>query len=183
MREEKAVAGFKPWFRCGAVHYAYLALAGGRVAYVGVGKRDGYYDRVYMHLRGHSSAARRGLRADVFVVVAYTYKRRLAEMWEAWLHAVFSPPYAERRSRAPPRKPPLLPRARRWDKPVEESVTMAKYAKLVGVSSAGASTRFVEAPVRDGFVKGAIPGTYVDKPPSGWIGATAECQFHVWRCV
>jgi hypothetical protein len=67
----------------GVVHYVYLAVAGGRVAYVGVGKRDGPYDRVDRHLRGHSSAARRGLRADVFIILAYTRRRRLAEMWEA----------------------------------------------------------------------------------------------------
>ncbi|AET32129.1 hypothetical protein [Pyrobaculum ferrireducens] len=94
-----------PGLYVGAVYYVYLAVAGGRVAYVGVGKRGGYYDRVYMHLRGHSSAARRGLRADVFIILAYTRRRRLAEMWEAWLHAVFSPPYAERRPRRPPPSP------------------------------------------------------------------------------
>jgi hypothetical protein len=61
------------------VHYVYLAVARGRVAYVGVGKRGGRYDRVDRHVRGYSSAARRGLRADVFIMT-HTRRRRVAEM-------------------------------------------------------------------------------------------------------
>ncbi|MGC9130956.1 MAG: hypothetical protein ACP5H5_05155 [Pyrobaculum sp.] len=33
------------------IHYVYLAVAEGRVEYVGVGRRSGRYDRVDMHLR------------------------------------------------------------------------------------------------------------------------------------
>jgi hypothetical protein len=146
------------------IHYVYLALAGGRVAYVGVGKRDGYYDRVYMHLRGHSSAAKRGLRADVFIILAYTYKRRLAEMWEAWLHAVFKPPFNRRRPSAEPRKPPLFPRARRRGKPVEEPVAMAKYAKFVGASPASTSTLQAEA-LCGGCSENHVAAVHADKPP------------------
>ncbi|MCU7788148.1 hypothetical protein ODS41_09525 [Pyrobaculum sp. 3827-6] len=120
----------------GAVHYVYLAIARGRVAYVGMGKRRGRYDRIDRHLRGYSSADKRGLKAELFIVAAYTRNRRLAEKWERWLHAVFNPPYAERRPRRPPRKPPLFPRARRRDKPVEEPMIMAKYAELMGFSPA-----------------------------------------------
>ncbi|MGC9050987.1 hypothetical protein [Pyrobaculum sp.] len=54
----------------GAVHYVYLAVAGGRVAYVGVGKLGNYYDRIDRHLRGHSLIAKRGLNADVFAMLA-----------------------------------------------------------------------------------------------------------------
>ncbi len=88
----------------GAIHYVYLAVARWRVAYVGVGKRDGRYDRVDMHIRGHFSAAKRGLRADVFIILAYTRSRRLAEMWEAWLYTVYKPPYNRRRPSARPRR-------------------------------------------------------------------------------
>jgi hypothetical protein len=151
----------------GAVHYVYLAVAGGRVAYVGVGKRDGYYDRVYMHMRGHSSAAKRGLRADVFIILAYTYKRRLAEVWEAWLHAVFNPPYTERKPRKPPRKPPLLPRARRRDKPVEEPMAAARYVKLMGALLTSASTLLAEAPA-DSRSENRVAVVHADKPPPGW---------------
>ncbi|AET33691.1 hypothetical protein [Pyrobaculum ferrireducens] len=148
----------------GAVYYVYLAVAGGRVAYVGVGKRGGYYDRVYMHLRGHSSAARRGLRADVFIILAYTRRRRLAEMWEAWLHAVFDPPYAERKPRRPPRKPPLLPRARRRDKPVEEPMAAARCAKLMGAPLANASTPLAET---TGGRSENCAVVHTDRPPPG----------------
>ncbi|AET32106.1 hypothetical protein [Pyrobaculum ferrireducens] len=65
------------------IHYVYLAVAGGRVEYVGVGRRSGRYDHVDTHIRGHFSAAKRGLRANVFIILAYTRSRRLAEMWEA----------------------------------------------------------------------------------------------------
>ncbi|MGC9051436.1 hypothetical protein [Pyrobaculum sp.] len=149
----------------GAVHYAYLVLAGGRVEYVGVGKRRGYYDRVDMHMRGHSSAARRGLRADVFIILAYTYKRRLAEVWEAWLHAVFNPPYTERKPRKPPRKPPLLPRARRRDKPVEEPMAAARCAKLMGAPLASASTLLAEASASNRSENSLVSETNADKPP------------------
>jgi hypothetical protein len=150
----------------GAVHYVYLAVAGGRVAYVGVGKRDGYYDRVYMHMRGHSSAARRGLRADVFIISAYTRKRRLAEMWEAWLYEVFKPPFNRRRPFAEPRRPPLFYTQRRRDKPVEEPVSMAKYAKLLGAPLAGASTLLAEA-LCGGCSEDGMIVILADKPPPG----------------
>jgi hypothetical protein len=140
---------------------------------MGVGKRDRHYDRVDIHLRGHSSAARRGLRADAFVVLAYTRNRRLAKMWEAWLHMVFNPPYAERR----PERPPLFPRARRRDKPVEAPAASAKYAELIGAPLADAFK-----PIGGCLENGSTPEAHVDKPPPGWVGATAEGrQFHVWR--
>jgi hypothetical protein len=150
----------------GAVHYVYLAVAGGRVAYVGVGKRRGYYDRVYMHMRGHSSAAKRGLRADVFIILAYTRNRRLAEMWESWLYEVFKPPFNRRRPSTEPRKPPLFYTQRRRDKPVEEPVAMAKYAKLVGVSSASTSTLLAEA-LCGGRSEDGMIVILADKPPPG----------------
>ncbi|MCU7787522.1 hypothetical protein ODS41_06280 [Pyrobaculum sp. 3827-6] len=156
----------------GAVHYVYLAVAGGRVAYVGVGKRDGYYDHIYMHLRGHSSAARRGLRADVFIILAYTRRRRVAEMWEAWLHAVFKPPFNKRRPSAEPRKPPFFYTQRRRDKPVEEPVSMAKYAKLVGVSSTSFFTCQAEASAGGRSENCAV--VHADRSPPDWRGETSE---------
>jgi hypothetical protein len=150
----------------GAVHYVYLAVAGGRVAYVGVGKRDGYYDRVYMHIRGHSSAAKRGLRADVFIILAYTYNRRLAEMWESWLYEVFKPPFNRRRPSVEPRRPPLFYTQRRRNKPVEEPVAMAKYARLVSASPTGVSARLAEA-LCGGRSEDGMIVILADKPPPG----------------
>ncbi|MGC9051379.1 hypothetical protein [Pyrobaculum sp.] len=158
-----ATAGFKPWFRCGAVHYVYLALAGG----VCGGGEALRLLRSRLHAPpGASSAARRGLRADVFIILAYTRRRRVAEMWEAWLYAVFKPPFNKRVPSAEPRRPPLFYTQRRRDKPVEEPVSMAKYAKLLGVPLANTSTLLAEAPIRD--VSGAAPEAYMDKPPPGW---------------
>jgi hypothetical protein len=114
-----------------------------------------------MHLRGHSSAAKRGLRADVFIILAYTYKRRLAEMWEAWLYEVFKPPFNRRRPSAEPRRPPLFPRARRRDKPVEEPAAATRCVKLMDAPPV-ASTRLAKASVSD-----ATPETYADRPPPG----------------
>ncbi|WP_193383994.1 hypothetical protein [Pyrobaculum ferrireducens] len=145
-----------------------------------MGKRDGYYDRVDMHIRGHSSAAKRGLRADVFVVVAYTRRRRVAEMWESWLYEVFKPPFNKRRSSAEPRKPSLLSRARRRDKPVEEPVSMTQYAKLVGASPAGVSTRLAET-IGGCLENGSNPEAYVDRPLPDQRARRVDCQFHIKR--
>ncbi|AEA13027.1 hypothetical protein TUZN_1559 [Thermoproteus uzoniensis 768-20] len=161
------------------IHYVYLAMAGGRAAYVGVGKRSGYYDRVYMHLRGHSSAAKRGLKADMFIILAYTHNRRLAEMWEAWLYAVYKPPYNRRRPSARPRKPPVFPRARCAKKPVEEPAVAAKYAHVYS-PLADASTRLAET-ISGCLENGSNPEAYVDRPPPDQKARRVDYQFHVKR--
>jgi hypothetical protein len=161
------------------IHYVYLAVAGGRVAHVGVGRRSGRHDRVDMHIRGHSSAARRGLRADVFIILAYTRKRRLAEMWEAWLYTVYKPPYNRRRPSAKPRKPPVFPRARCAKKPVEEPAVAAKYAYVYS-PLAGASTRLAET-IGGCLENGSNPEAYVDRSPPDQKARRVDCQFHIKR--
>jgi hypothetical protein len=84
-------------------------------------------------------------------------------MWEAWLYAVFKPPYNKRRPSARPRKPPLFPRARRRDKPVEEPMAMAKYVKLIGASLTGASV--CVATTSFSSDSNTALNTHMDKPP------------------
>ncbi|AET33709.1 hypothetical protein [Pyrobaculum ferrireducens] len=140
------------------VHSANLALAGRWVAYVGVGRRGGRYDHIYMYMSGYSSVARRGLRADAFVYLAYTRNKLLAEIWEAWFYTVFKPPYTRRGPRAMPRG--LY--AERYAS-VEEPVAMARHAEVVSPSSVGASTRLTE--IIDGCAEKRVAVVHVEKPP------------------
>ncbi|MGB9706364.1 MAG: hypothetical protein ACPL3C_13005, partial [Pyrobaculum sp.] len=96
-----------------------------------------------------------------------------AEMWEAWLHAVFNPPYAERSPRRPPRKPPLLYTERRRDKPVEEPVAMAKYARTIGARHTGSFACAATA----SFSQDTALNAHTDKPPPrrGAEGVNSMC--------
>lgn len=99
------------------------------------------------------------MMAGVFVILAYTRKRHLAEMWEVRLYAVYKPPFNKRR-------PHFFPRSRRVKEPVEKPVAAVGFAKLVGVPLAGVSAYATSAPASGNSENGATV-MHADKPQPG----------------
>jgi hypothetical protein len=134
------------------------------VACVGVGRPDSYYDRIYMHLRGHSSAAKRRLKAVQYVILVCIL--RGASQRCGSLGSTRCTNRLSTEGGPGPCRGGLPASTRRgvglWRK---EPAAAARYVKLIGASLTGASACVAPAPIGDSSVKGTAPEAYVDKPP------------------
>ena len=136
------------------MYCVYLLFVGGAAVYVG--SSGSVLRRISSHAAGYSSAtAKYRFKPERAVVLACTRSRRLALSWEAYMHRVYKPRYAERAPRMPPRKPPHAPQM-----PAGEVMGVAVVGPL-GIAAAASSPRGAG----QSRPQARRPLPHVDKPP------------------